>query len=608
MKKIQIAYIIISIFFVSSGCSDFLERYPLDKMNDKNYFIKETDFEFYMNGLYEGILRDLNNRPLQLNDGSDDVLASVPHTSLMKHSSSGLAPLSNKNWNDAYDYIRKCNYIINNAYKMTPMTTGANHFLGEGFYCRASKYFELLQEFGGVPYVTTVLTQQSEELYRPRDPRSYVANQIIMDLDSAITKMNWRGEGKATPGRLNKEAALVLKTRVALFEGSWEYYHGAKQTPFQVTGSDGKVFLNQVIEAGDMLIAKRGRSIDKGEAGNEYFNLFNKEDYNTVAGAFLYKIYSLSLDVKHNWGSTSTSGFNCGLTKNAVDSYLMKDGKPEEISSLNIESPIMNDVFKEKDPRLSQTLWYPAMGKFSDYWEGFGLEFSYPGVIQSQQNQPSYSGYRIIKGVNYSASELLLNGGDADDLIFRYEEALVNYAEAKGILGILTQADLNKTVNLFRQRVDMPMMNLNEINSWQVTYSEKDGFDPSAPNILNEIRREKRIEFMVEGLRVMDLKRWAIYDQVFNGWKPLGAYCDEFIKYWNAKGMKPMYKLTLGKNIDEIDGYINPFFKNSDFQKNGGRGFFIDKNRDYLNAIPAEEISLYKDEANIDLKQNPGWF
>lgn len=608
MKKIQIicVNVILSLSFL--GCSDFLDRYPLDSMSDQNYFTKESDFEFYMNGLYNDMLRNLTNRPLQLNDGSDDVVASEPHESLMRHSFSGLAPLANKNWNDAYDYIRKCNYIISNAYKMNPLTTTANHLLGEGYFCRAFKYFELLQQFGGVPYITTVLEQESPELYRPRDSRLYVAEQILADLDSAITKMDWQGAGKATYGRLNKEAALVLKTRVALFEGSWEYYHGNRQTLFKVDGNDGRRFLEQVVDAGEMLINKHGKSIFKGQNGNEYFDLFNKEDYKGVDGAFLSKIYSLELDVKHNWGSLGNAGFGCGLTKNAVDSYLMKDGKPAEISSIKMDGPTMDDIVKVKDPRLSQTIWYPAKGLFSDYWEGAGLAFSYPGLIQSQQNMPSYTGYRIIKGVNYSASELLLNGGDADDLILRYEEGLINYAEAKAILGTITQADLDKTINLFRARVNMPTMNLSEINSWQVSYLAKDGFDPSASNIVNEIRREKRAEFMIEGLRVMDLKRWAVYDLVFNGWKPLGAYCQEFIDYWNAEGMKPVYKLTLGRNVDEIDGYINPFFKNVDFQKNAGRGYFVEKNRDYLDAIPAEEISLYEDEANVILEQNPGWF
>lgn len=596
------------LYLTFMGCSDFLERYPLDAINDKGYFTKEADFEFYMNGMYNGILRSLINKPLELNNGSDDVVTDEPHESLMRHSFSGLAPLNNKNWNDAYDYIRKCNYIINNVHKMNPLSSNANHFVGEAYFCRAFKYFELLQQFGGVPYIFTVLDEKDPELYHPRDSRSYVAEQILTDLDSAIVKMNWQGIGNAISGRLNKETALVFKTRVALFEGSWEYYHARRQTKFRVEGSDGGKFLEEVVKAGDILIAKHKNSIFKGVEGSEYFDLFNRESYDKIDGAFFYKIYSLNLNIKHNWGSVGNAGFGCGLTKDAVDSYLMKDGKPADISSIKMGGPRIDDYVMAKDPRLSQTIWYPGKGLFSDYWESYGLGFSYPGLIQSQQFMPSYSGYRIIKGCNYSASELLLNGGDSDDLLFRYGEALINYAEAKAILSTITQVDLDKTVNVLRSRVNMPGMNLDEINNWQIIYSKRQGYDPTASNIVNEIRREKRVEFMTEGLRVMDLKRWAVYDLVFNGLKPLGAYCEEFLEYWNAPQMKPSYKLIRGINVDEIDGFINPFFKNVDFQKNAGRGYYVDVNRDYLDAIPAEEISLYMKKAGVVLEQNPGWF
>ena len=69
--------------------------------------------------------------------------------------------------------------------------------------------------------------------------------RIIEDLDLAISLLQFQGEGAAVLGRINKEAALHLKTRVGLYEGSWERYHGAKSTPFAVSGSDGTVFLER---------------------------------------------------------------------------------------------------------------------------------------------------------------------------------------------------------------------------------------------------------------------------------------------------------------------------------------------------------------------------
>lgn len=237
-------------------------------------------------------------------------------------------------------------------------------------------------------------------------------------------------------------------------------------------------------------------------------------------------------------------------------------------------------------------------------------------MIQNQQRNPCYSGYRIWKGVSFDAAEF--DNGEVDDLIIRYEEGLLNFAEAKAILGTITQEDLNKSVNYIRARVGMPGMNLSEINSWNIAYKKQEGYDTGAPNIVNEIRRERRVELMLEGFRLADIKRWAMFDDVFNGWKPVGAHAQEYLDYWNdaekvlADGFdwkKPEeVLLAQGKNFDAIDGWINPLYKNADFKANSGRGYYIDPDRDYLSSIPRSEILLYEEKAGVTLEQNPGWY
>lgn len=619
MKKNRIQILFVSVLVLLLGsCSDFLERYPQDAMSDKSYFARDTDLKYYMNGMYGGIIRNMGSRWGAINGANDDYVTNSPSGTLMRHSVSGNAAETNSTWNSAYDYIRSANYFLANAYRVNPLTNVGKHYLGEGYYCRASKYFELLQTFGGVPYIDQVLNVDSEDLYRPRDNRMYVAERIVADLDSAILHLHWKGEGEAVAGRINKEAALVLKSRVALYEGSWEYYHGRKGTPFQVSGSDGKSFLAKAVEAGEMLIEKHGGNLYKGTTGTEYFDYFNQMDYSKVQGAFLYKAFSRELGVIQKWYRSYSEGLGAGLTKSAIDAYLMKDGKPAEISSISYIDQSMSEIANQKDPRLGQTIWYPAKGIFYTYWPlaDHGYKTSYPGLIQKQQREPAYSGYRIWKGVSFDQGEY--DNGEMDDLILRYEEGLLNFAEAKAILGTITQGDLDKSVNHLRTRVGMPSMNLAEINGWSLTYKAKEGYDPSASNIVNEIRRERRVEFMLEGLRLTDIKRWALYDDVFNGWKPVGAYAQEYLDYWNnpervlAEGFDwvPVNEvtLTLGTDLDVIDGYINPFFKNADFNATNGRGYYIDPGRDYLNAIPREEITLYKDKAGVTLDQNPGWF
>lgn len=602
-----------------SGCSDFLEKYPQDAMSDQDYFTKDTDLEYYMNGLYDGILRSANSlKWSNLNTANDDWAGNTPSTTLMQHSTSGLASETSDTWNNAYDYIRKANYFLENAYRVPNMGKIGKHYLGEGYYCRAVKYFDLLQTFGGVPYISKVLNVDSEELYTPRSSRKEIAEKIVADLDSAILYCDWKGEGEASAGRINKEAALVMQSRVALYEGSWEYYHGKKGSKFQVQGSDGSVFLKKGIEAGEQLIEKYGSNIYRGSSENEYFDYFNQSDYEKIQGAFLYKVYSRSLGIINNWGRSYAEGVDAGLTKSAIDAYVMSDGKPIEVSTVILDNQTMNELCLKKDPRLSQTIWYPAKGRFIDYLGAVDHAYktSYPGLIQNQQRRPAYTGFRIWKGTSFDPAEI--DNGEVDDLILRYEEALLNYVEAKAILGLVTQDDLDKTINVIRSRVNLPNVSLSEVNGWNIDYDKRNGYDPSAPNIVNEIRRERRVELMLEGLRFMDIKRWAMLDDVFNGWKPVGAYAQEYVDYWNnpdrlaADGFDwkspEEVKLEKGINYDTIGDYINPFFKHADFQPNSGRGYYVDPDRDYLSSIPREEITLYKNKGNVTLEQNPGWF
>ena len=103
--------------------------------------------------------------------------------------------------------------------------------------------------------------------------------------------------------------------------------------------------------------------------------------------------------------------------------------------------------------------------------------------------------------------------------IIRYAEILLINAEAKAELGILTQNDLNATVNLLRSRVEMPEMTINvPIDpALEALYPSVSG---ALKNVILEIRRERRVELACEGFRYDDTMRWAagsIYERPFEG-------------------------------------------------------------------------------------------
>ena len=163
---------------------------------------------------------------------------------------------------------------------------------------------------------------------------------------------------------------------------------------------------------------------------------------------------------------------------------------------------------------------------------------------------------------------------------FRYAEALLILAEAKAELGTIAQADVDMTINLLRDRVGMPHLDLGSIT-----------VDPDWPDYgypltdaLYEIRRERVVELFAEGYRYDDLMRWRAHS-LFIGSRPIGTmYTDD---------IKALYP---NEKVNE-DGFLDPF---RDYLNGGAYGFNMA--RDYLLPLPTNEITV-----NPDLSQNPGW-
>ena len=613
MKRIFIYSVLLTGLL--SSCVD-LNQYPEDALSGETFFNSDTDYKLYLNGLYPSITRSLPTNRWAFDAGTDNYIDETVPSAVMQHSNTGKASVTSSEWNTSYDNIREVNYVLNVKDKMSD--SSVDHYIGEAYYIRAYHYFTLLKAFGGVPYIDKVLGMDSEELYTERASRDFIATKIIEDLNQAIELLDWKGQGNAESGRINKECALLMKTRGGLFEGTWEYSHGKKGTPFAVEGKDGSDFLKEVVKAGDKLMANQKNNLYIGSSGFEYYDLFNKQDYADIPSAFYYKHYDVSLGIVNVPSCSSMNGFVSGVTHEFVTDCLMNDGKPEEISSVTYDYRNQASLIAARDPRLNQIIYSPARGPIVDFFpkmlitEANGYNTPYAPITIIYQ---PVGGYRIFKGTVPSIIAKAVS--DYDDLILRYEEALLNYAEAKSLLGSITQTDIDNTVNLLRDRVGMVRMNLADVNSWQVQYSAKEGYDESGSNIVNEIRRERRVELVLEGFRTEDLQRWAIWEDVINGYKPRGAYYQEMADYFDDEealkqagftdGKIAQVKFKKGQNIDVLGEFINPYWKNPDMSVNG-RGYYIDPNRDYLQSIPQTEIDHYKDIKGVVLTQNPGWF
>jgi len=618
-------FLLILTISLSACKKDFLERAPLDNMSDATFFSGPNDLKVYVNGLYplfpryhfQGLNDGATNMVVDAN--SDILIASTgPSSVLLQRGAASQAPLTNATWTSNFTWIRRTNYFLNN-YKRVTTSAEARQYTGEGYFFRAWVYYNMLVQFGDVPIITEVLNTESPELYKLRDSRYDVAKFIIKDLDSAIKNLEWKNNILAGGGRVNKEAAIVMKARVALFEGTWERYHGKKNTAFKVAGKTGDEFLNLVEPTVLELIARQGKTLfTTGGPYNEAYNqLFSQKDCGSTAGVFLYRAYDATQIVGHNFFDNVVDALYTA-PRNMMEAYLDKQGRPQSISALPLDQKSLVNLAGNLDPRFRQTIWTPDRGPQNKIigLEKQALPSRYPLISNAFSSNFGIAGLRLWKGAILDANEW--RNGSTDDVLIRYEEGLLALAEAKAILGTLTQSDLDNTVNLIRSRVGMASMQMAAVNGWSVTYARNKSFDPTESKLVNEIRRERLVELCYEGHRVNDLKRWAVYDDVMNGFKPQGAHYKEFFDYFNnttllvADGFSASdaakCKLTQGVNFNfDVDGYINPFFKNPEFN-NAGAGYFVEPGRSYLSPVPRAEIDLYLQKAKITLTQNPGWF
>lgn len=452
-------------------------------------------------------------------------------------------------------------------------------YVGEALFFRAYFNFILLKNYGEYPYVDKVLFEDSEELLAPRTPRNTIAQNIIDDLEEA---MGYMTAGKNQNGhRLNKGIAQLFQARVALYEGTWEKYHAG--TPFGVSGSNGSVFLTQAQEASNDLMNSGVYSIsDSGNINNnDYQKLFNQTDYASNSEIMLWKQFDAALGLAHNGQRyLSSSGGRQGITKSLVDDYLCTDGLPASVSPLYQGDENLNNVSSNRDPRLVQTIWLPG-DPFTIDGGNVTATFTLP-FLDFTGESICPTGYQIKKGANpdLKFKDAAIKGTTSSP-VFRYAEALLIYAEAKAELGTLTQADLNKTINVLRDRVDMPHLLIGGIAT------DPNWLYPDLSPMINEIRREVRVEFAAEGYRNDDLYRWAAHKYVTVGKTPLGA------KFQQAD----FPDLVIGERVFvNGDGYVNPL------QSELPTGYQFDINRDYLLPVPPDQIVL-----NPSLTQNPGW-
>jgi hypothetical protein len=425
-------------------------------------------------------------------------------------------------------------------------------------------------------------------LSKARDPRVLVMDSVLADINYAISKL---GPEKSV-NAINKWTALALKSQICLFEGTFRKYH----TEFNLANSDK--FLDEAISASDELMKSGVYKIYKDKPENAYLKLFSSPDANTDE-IILARDYSDALQVYHNLNYyTMTASYGRpGLEKKLVNSYLMKDGSRFTDIPDYDKMEFFNET-QNRDPRLSQTIitpGYTRIGETTKLVQEFGA---------------TVTGYQLIKFVTERKWDTFSKSVN-DMPILRYAEVLLNYAEAKAERGTLTQEDLDRSIKLIRDRVGMPNTNMVQVNSNPDPYQAEMSKQVRGTNkgVILEIRRERRIELVMESFRWDDIMRWKEGIDLIQQFKGM---------YFPGIGSFDLDKD--GKNDIVIYEGTKPAINNVQLLKlngdimleNGNKGGNIlinshiakkfDESKDYLYPIPISERLI-----NPNLTQNSGW-
>lgn len=598
--KNNIIALILSASVLVVSCD--LAEQPKAKAGRDMIFGSETGLLTYTNGFYE-YLPDYDNAHKQ-NITMDNAAKNATGT----YEVGAYTTNTSTSW--SWGSIRNVNYFLKYNTSSNVSEPIRNNYSGIARLFRAYLYFNKLVQYGAVPWIDIPLEPDSPELYKTQDSRDVIISKMIEDLDFAAANIT---EDKITPNsnRVNRWTALFFKSRVCLFEASFRKYHATGSKYGKEYLKDCKItaeeLYRQAADAAQEIIEKGPYRLYTGtpyaNGRGSYRELFISD--NAVTQEVML---SLALDPvlqlgEANWYyNSSTYGPHLCMTHAFAKTYLNLDGTPYNDKKGDTYKTFAEET-SGRDYRLNQTI------RAADYTckDKEGVFVPTPANMTGH----SLTGYQFTK---YVMDDISFDGGRTnynDVPIARYAEVLLNYAEAKAELGTLTDADWEKTIGALRGRAGITG-GLDKKPTTADPYMMSIYTGVTDPVIL-EIRREREIELILEGLRLNDLKRWACgklwetaaWDGIYipalntpldlNGDGTNDVFVTEDSKYSGPYKSIAMYT---GDNLKVV--------KLADDTKGGYRlNYEISRVwNDNMYIYPIPEIVIQK---NPNLKQNPGW-
>lgn len=619
MKKYILALFSIATLTLNTGCEDFLDKPQLDKVEDKDFWRNEADFRMYSVEFYHWFLSGYNSgygvnfAPLRGYTFSDDVLtgggtqenfiSSVPSTLAV---TSDPSKLLEKAWYREYNgdkwnfgWVRKANIMIQRVeqYKANLSDAAYKHWMGVARFFRAYAYFNLVASFGDVPYFDKPIDDTDPDtFYKDRDERGFVMDKVYEDLKYAIE--NTYELDNASSQYVNKYLIAALASRFMLFEGTWQKYHN-------LSAERAKKYLEFCVEASEVVM-----NTGKYSCSKDFHSIFGSDDLKGHPEVIFYRHYATA-KATHCLASYSNGQESQAIAPNLelLKAFICKDGQPYQHSIVaNAQNFDMATLAKTRDPRFEST--------FFDFPLETSGSLAYANKFTSREGTKYWNDPSGLP-TKYGSS---LNENDAP--IVRYAEVLLDWIEAKTELAetygstSVTQNDIDISINAIRKRpLDAVAIGKGVEQTAPLLLAslpDDPNRDADISKLLWEIRRERRMEFVFEHTRLLDIKRWKKIEYMDNKKYPdtmFGPWVDfptelpsyqkeEFINILavrKADGTEVVYD---GTNWPDMVGYFKV--------KNAKARDTFNPEKAYVSPVGIQEIQDYKDQG-YTLAQTVAW-
>lgn len=609
-----------------AGCDAILDRPVMTAPTEESFGVTDLDYRLYANEGYPIYFVGYNSgwgvpyAPLRGYTFSDDNSSSgkqssfentVPAEGRSSTSTTSVMWLDQycgATWNFAW--VRKWNkmleFLEKNQASLDEDTYG--HWTAVARFFRSIEYCRLVESFGDVPYYDRIVADNEKDLlYQDRTPRNEVMGHIYDDFEYVLSNMRLDDGDQY----LNRYIAAGFISRYMLFEGTWQKYHNGDTEL-------AKKYLEQAMKAGDLVLGS-----GLWQISSDFKSLFGSMDLKGNKEVLMYRHYDSGLSVTHCVASyCNLAESQGGATLALAKEFICSDGKPYQTSAeANADQLDIATMIQTRDPRFEATFWdKPRVQagtllystKFIDR-EGptyYGAEGGYPAQYGSYTNTNDYP-------------------------VMRLAEVMLNWLEAKAELATMggeavTQGDIDNTINQIRNRpldetaISKGVQQTEPMDLADITDSFDPNRDKGNPEIAGdyavdpliwEIRRERRMEFVYEHSRLLDLKRWKKLHYMDNE-----KYPDTMLGLWINVEQELPEKLT--ENTvgiltvavpDGAGGYTNIVYDGTNAAEMVG--FYVPESaqprdpftdRSYMAPISQDIINTYKD-LGYTISQTTGW-